>query len=51
MKEIGAEATEIAVTTLDFKEPGCVGCYRFQNLDEYMYALNDKAAGKSGYSG
>ena len=45
-KEHGAEVTEIDVTTLDFKEPGCTGCYKCQNSDEFKCALNDEVAEK-----
>lgn len=45
-KENGAEVTEIDVTTLQFKEPGCIGCYKCQNSDEYKCALGDEVAEK-----
>ncbi|MBN2418793.1 MAG: flavodoxin family protein [Deltaproteobacteria bacterium] len=45
-REQGAEVTEIDVTTLSFKEPGCTGCYKCQNSDEYKCALNDEVAEK-----
>ena len=45
-KENGAEVTEIDVTTLDFKEPGCIGCYKCQNSDEFKCTLNDEVAEK-----
>ena len=45
-KEQGAEVTEIDVTTLSFKEPGCIGCYKCQNSDEYRCAFNDEVAEK-----
>jgi len=42
----GAEVTEVDVTTLEFKAPGCIGCYKCQNSDEYKCALNDEVAEK-----
>ena len=45
-KENSAEVTEIDVTTLNFKAPGCIGCYKCQNSDEYKCALNDEVAEK-----
>ena len=45
-KEQGAEVIEIDVTTLSFKEPGCISCYKCQNSDEYRCALNDEVAEK-----
>ena len=45
-KEQGASVTEIDVTALSFKEPGCIGCYKCQNSDEYKCALNDEVAEK-----
>jgi multimeric flavodoxin WrbA len=45
-KEQGAKVTVIDVTTLSFKEPGCIGCYKCQKSDEYKCALNDEIAAK-----
>ena len=45
-KENGAEVTEIDATALSFKEPGCIGCYKCQNSDEYRCGLNDEVAEK-----
>ncbi len=45
-RENGAEIMEIDVTTLDFKEPGCIGCLKCQQSDEYKCALNDGVAEK-----
>lgn len=45
-KESGADVTEIDVTTLSFKEPGCISCYKCQKSDEYKCALNDEVAEK-----
>ena len=45
-KEHGAEVTEIDATTLEFKTPGCIGCYRCKNSEEYKCAMNDEVAEK-----
>lgn len=45
-KERGAEVAEIDATTLEFNEPGCIGCYKCQGSDEYKCALNDEVAEK-----
>jgi len=45
-KESGAEVTEIDATTLDFKEPGCIACFKCQQSDEFKCALNDEVAEK-----
>ncbi|MBT8341764.1 MAG: flavodoxin family protein [Desulfatitalea sp.] len=43
-KEEGAKVTEIDVTNLNFKEPGCVGCQKCQQSQEYVCAFNDDIA-------
>ena len=43
-KESGAEVNEIDVSTLTFKEPGCVGCRKCQQSDAYLCALNDEVS-------
>jgi multimeric flavodoxin WrbA len=43
-KESGAEVAEIDVTNLDFKAPGCVGCQKCQQSDEFLCAFNDEIA-------
>lgn len=45
-KENGAEVTEIDVTALAFKEPGCIGCRKCQESSEFICALNDEVAQK-----
>jgi len=45
-KKQDAEVTEIDITTLDFKAPGCIGCLKCQMSDEYKCALNDEVAEK-----
>ena len=44
--EHGADVTEIDATALEFKAPGCIGCYKCQNSEEYKCALNDEVAEK-----
>lgn len=43
-KESGAEVTEIDVTNLDFKAPGCVGCQKCQQSEAFACAFNDEIA-------
>ena len=43
-KENGAEVTEIDVTKLDFKEPGCINCKKCQESEAFECALNDEVA-------
>ncbi|MBN2382684.1 flavodoxin family protein [bacterium] len=45
-QENGAEVSEIDVTTLDFKEPGCIGCQKCQYSDVFKCALDDGIAQK-----
>lgn len=43
-KESGADVAEIDVTNLKFKEPGCVGCQKCQQSEEFLCAFNDEVA-------
>jgi multimeric flavodoxin WrbA len=43
-KENGAEVTEIDVTRLQFKEPGCINCKKCQQSEAFLCALNDEVA-------
>lgn len=45
-KVSGAEVTEIDVTDLDFKEPGCVGCQKCQQSEAFLCAFEDEVAHK-----
>ena len=45
-KGSGAEVTEIDATALEFKAPGCIGCYKCQNSDEYKCVLDDEVTEK-----
>lgn len=43
-KKQGAQVDEIDVTKLEFKVPGCIGCYQCQAGEEYRCALDDELA-------
>ncbi len=43
-RQNGAEATEIDVTNLGFKAPGCVGCQKCQQSESFECAFNDEVA-------
>ncbi len=43
-RENGAEVTEIDVSTLEFKAPGCVGCLKCQHSEAYVCAFDDELA-------
>jgi multimeric flavodoxin WrbA len=43
-KEHGAEVTGIDVTNLHFKEPGCVGCQKCQQSEDFLCAFDDEIA-------
>ena len=45
-RENGAKVTEIDATTLNFKEPGCIACFKCQQSDEFKCAVNDEVAEK-----
>ncbi|MGD9212913.1 MAG: flavodoxin family protein [Desulfobacteraceae bacterium] len=43
-KRHGAEVTEIDATTLEFKVPGCMGCRKCQETEEFKCVVDDGVA-------
>lgn len=43
-KEENAQVTEIDATRLEFKKPGCVGCQKCQQSEEFVCAFGDEVA-------
>jgi len=43
-KENNAEVVEIDATKLEFKTPGCIGCRKCQQSEEFVCAIGDQVA-------